>query len=149
MVDWKKKFFGYVLVYSFWVLIIGISVIGMFLTRNFFLVLMGDLGVDMWSWAFFDKALLILSGIGVLILIISTEFYLTNGLRLGLLLKRTARIVGLELLVIVAFQLYISIFRGNFWRPSLSLLLIGAQLILGLVLFVYSLARKIPENPVT
>ena len=146
-IDWKKKVLGYAGVYLFWAVIIGIAILSLFLSRNFFLVLMGDLGVGMWSWAFIDKALLVVSGIGILILVIAAEFYLTNGLRQGLLLKRAARMVGLQLLVIVAFQSYISVFRGNFWRPSLGLALIAVQLVVGVVLFTYSLAPKAPRKP--
>lgn len=92
-----------------------------------------------------DKVFVILLGIGWLTFMIITQEYYSSGIKKGDLAKRFARITGPLLLCIFfvdSILFWIQGYAANNW---LRLLIIIAELVVGLILVIY--ARKKAETP--
>jgi hypothetical protein len=143
-----RRILGNVLLYVLWAATTGLAVLMLFVGRSFYLALLGVLGVGYWSWRFLDKALLILVAIGILSLVIASEAYYAHGLAKGRLLMRAARIMGIELLALSGFHLFLASLAGRHWVSAPTFLFGLLEGVVGIPLLVISLARKTPRNPI-
>lgn len=91
-----------------------------------------------WRSGAWDRLYIIVAGLGYLIFFFSIKWYLEDGVPRNELLRRAARVAGIELLVIFLSDLFtLAISQALFGQ--ISLILLVAELLLGGGLLFYSL----------
>ena len=92
-----------------------------------------------------DKVFVLLLGIGWLAFMVITQEYYSSGLKKGDLVKRFARLTGPLLLCIFVVDSILFWIQGNGANNWLRLLIIIAELVVGLILVIF--ARIKAESP--
>ncbi|MCL6429406.1 MAG: hypothetical protein K6V36_00930 [Anaerolineae bacterium] len=103
-----------------------------------------------WRAGFCDKAGIVAAGLAWLVFVMATESYLREGAEKGLLLRRSALVLGLEVLVIAVAHLSLCLMPvpRPAWLPWIAA---GLELVIGLALVILSrpagLFRQRPRLP--
>ena len=146
-----QNFFKYVLTYSLWIIDFGLAAWLAFITRT---VLFSVPAVFFHPGNFqfpnraevMDTVFTILLGIGLLSFLVITQEYYLKGVKNGDLIERFARITGpvfLGIFIVDSILIYLQGFDLNNWY---RLLIIMVELIIGLILIIYS--RKARDQQV-
>lgn len=146
-----RNFFKYVLTYSLWLINFGLAAWLAFITRTV-LFAVPSLLFHPGNFQFpnraqvMDKAFTILLGIGLLTFLVITQEYYLKGARKGDLIERFARITGpifLGIFMVDSILFYMQgIDSSNWYR----LLIILAELVLGILLFIYSRKERLLQD---
>jgi hypothetical protein len=144
-----RKISKYILAYSMWFVNLGLATFIFFIGRMALLAVT-PLLLDPEHFLYpkraevMDAIFTLLIGIGWVTVMVITQKYYSVGARKGNLFKRFARITGLLFLclfIVDSILFYLQGFDANKW---LRWLIISAELVVGLILFLYG--RKIANN---
>lgn len=124
-----------------WIVLVGRSALLAFLVN----VYIGDSVVRKLRARFFDQVYFVVAGLLYLIFIFTIENYLRSGLPQRDTLRRFAKTVGVELLVLFPLDLATALL-GRSGIRLLNLLLFAAELLVGAGLLVYAVRTK-PKAP--
>ena len=142
-----RKFFKYVLTYSLWIINFGLAAWLAFITRTV-LFAVPSLLFHPGNFQFpkraevMDKVFTLLLGIGLLAFLVITQEYYHKGVQKVDLLARFARINGplfLGIFIVDSILFYLQGFDLNNWY---RLLIILAELALGILLVIYSRKQR-------
>lgn len=135
----------YALAYLMWVVVMALGIWFIVISRNGLLGAFGVYGARYvesavtraWLERFYDKVYVILVGLLWLALTVVAEAYFREGVRRRTLLRRFARIAGLELLLIFLADLFLLWVQG--WNATWPRwLILGSELVSGIALVVFS-----------
>ena len=145
-----RKAFNYVLAYIIWIFTLLLGILFIIISREDFLgasstfyVRGSFTRVD--RVAFYEKVFLVVLGLLWLGLMIVGEEYFRRGAQQGDLLRRIGEIVGPELLLLFAADLFLLWLQGSVGSNWLRWLILGFELIVGVVLLLYSFYLKPPK----
>jgi hypothetical protein len=118
----------------------------MLVIRNAFLGLLasfyvGDSMPRAWRARFFDRAYFVFAGLGLLIFIFAIDGYLRDGLERNDAVRRFAKTIGLQLLILFPADLTTSLLQRSI-AGSLSMVLLPLELLLGGALLAYAVINK-------
>ncbi|MBN2005158.1 MAG: hypothetical protein JXA21_17495 [Anaerolineae bacterium] len=94
-----------------------------------------------WRAGAWDRLYIVVAGLGYLVYIFVVQWYLDDGLATHTLLRRAARVAGIELLIIFFSDLFTQLIRQAFFNQIGPILLV-AELLVGGGLLFYSLRTK-------
>lgn len=142
----KRSWIQYVGLYLLWAVVIALGFWLLLVSRETFLFgasfYVGDDIVRGWQVRFFDKAFFIIAGLFIIILVTTTEGYFRGGVEKGNLLRRFAEVAGIEVLIIFACDLLLALMQGAAASGWVRWLIIAAELLLGVVLFLFGRANS-------
>lgn len=134
----KRSWLVYVGTYSAWAVISALAFWVLLVSRQAFMFVsarfVGDDIVRGWQARFYDKVFLIVVALGVLALVTLTESYLRRGIDRRDVIRRSAKIVGVELLVLSALDLVLALFQGSGAGGWLRWLILVVELVAGVAL---------------
>jgi len=140
--DKKVKWYHGVLLYLSWFVTVVLAFVIIFMARTAIRTLYLYFVLNEWVGqavaALFEKVLIVIVGLVILIFIVFTQDYFYKSLAKNLFLKRVLRILGIELLVIFIFNTFIVIPKCFSPERVNLLVLIGLELIAGIVLTIFS-----------
>lgn len=146
----KRRWADFIPAYLGWAVVTALGVWFMLISRNSFLGVLSAVYVRdsiqrAWQVRFLDKVYFI--GVGILwtIVVVSTEAYFWKGAGHPGLVKRIAKIIGIELLLIFGADFVLSILQGlsvSMW--SRWLIVIG-ELALGIAATLFA-RRSVPDS---
>lgn len=133
---------------------VGLGILGILFSRSLLLGLIASLYRDgrlgdveeyriSYIMGTVDKVFLVLVAVAALIVVALLHNYYLRGLAKGMFLRRTVRILGLQLLYLGAIQVGIRSGGGDLYGAGLSLLLVVVLLIGGAGLATLSLRRLV------
>jgi hypothetical protein len=147
-----RNFFKYVLTFGLWIIDFGLAAWLAFITRTV-LFAVPSLFFHPGNFQFpqraevMDKVFTLLLGIGLLAFLVITQEYYLKGVQQGDLIERFARITGpifIGIFIVDSILFYMQGIDLNNWY---RLLIILAELVLGILLVIYS--RKERHQQVT
>ncbi len=143
-----KNFFGYIALYIVWAITSAAGIAIMFVIRDgLFQSMMRFYAQDsyqrFWATRFFDKIYYVIAGMLWLAFVIVSEGYYKNSENLPKsdFLRRIARVLGIEVVIITSGYLYLYGVSTNGHSFQMFALLIGGLLI-GVALVIYSIYAK-------
>ncbi len=140
--DKKVKWYHGVLLYLSWFVTVVLAFVIIFMARTAIRTLYLYFVLNEWVGqavaALFEKVLIVIVGLVILIFIVFTQDYFYKSLAKNLFLKRVLHILGIELLVIFIFNTFIVIPKCFSPERVNLLVLIGLELIAGIVLTIFS-----------
>jgi hypothetical protein len=141
----KGSWLGYIAAFLMWAAVLALGLWFMLIGREGLLgalsaFYVGDSLPRAWQVRFLDKVFWIVLGLLWMVLMVVGEEYLRRGVAERDLLKRFAKIVGPELLLIFAVDLFLFWLQGFGGLSWMRWLILGGELLIGvgLVLFVRS-----------
>lgn len=148
----KGSWLGYIAAYLMWVIVLALGIWFLLVSRTGFLGALAayhntETVSGVWQVRLLDIVYSVTVGLIWLVLMTVTERYFRKGVRQGVLLTRFATIVGPEILLILAADLFLLWLQGGS-RVWLRWLILGSELVIGvgLVLFArHSRTRKPDE----
>jgi hypothetical protein len=145
-----RKAFNYVLAYIIWIFTLLLGILFIIISREDFLgassafYVRGSVTLANRA-AFYEKVFLVVLGLLWMGLMIVGEEYFRRGAQQGDLLRRIGKIVGPELLLLFAADLFLLWLQGSGGSNWLRWLILGFELIVGVVLLLYSFYLKPPK----
>ena len=144
----KNRWLQVIGMYLLWAIIIALGFWLLLVSREAFLTgasfYVGDDIVRGWQVRFLDKAFFIAAGVFVVVLFAAAEGYLRGGLEKQDLLKRFAKVTGVELLIIFAFDLLLALMQGAMAGSLVRWALVLVELAAGVALFL--MGRATPKT---
>jgi hypothetical protein len=145
-----RKLMKHVAVFLAWAFNSILAVWVMMVVRNALLAAMavwyvGDSNPRAWRARFWDRAYFVFAGLGLLIFVFAIDGYLKDGMPKGDVFRRFARVVGIQLLILLPADLLTSLLQRSF-LGRFSIFVIVIELIGGVGLLAYSIAKK-PKRP--
>lgn len=132
-----------ILFYLLWLITVALGILILFISRSVVMAAIALLIENIWLHRILDKAAFVFAGIGILVVVGWSEYYLRKGMRNKQLLKNFLRVMGIEVLVIFASHMFFDIISGFRGIGLEGFVLIAAELVVGLGALVYSL---LPER---
>lgn len=149
--DKKIKWYQWVPFYFFWGITVVLWFVIFFMARTAFRMLLFDFASKEWiSWAMAhlaEKVLVVIIGVVVLGFIVFVQDYFYKAFGKGFLLQRFLHILGIQILTIFVFNTIIVIPKCLSPEGINLLLLIGFELVAGLVLMVYPFRSREGKAP--
>jgi hypothetical protein len=149
--DKKIRWYHWTLSYLSWIVTVASAFIIFFMARTAIRILSFDFIRKEWMEqgvaVLFEKVIIIIVGLVILGFIVFVQDYFYKALEKNLLLKRVLRILGIELLIIFLLNIFIVIPQCFSPEGINLLLLIGAELIVGVVLTIFSFRSNEVKSP--
>jgi hypothetical protein len=146
-----NKVANQLLAYGMWIVDMVLAFWLAFLSRNVLLEILARFYPEE-SWSYprwvvvIDRFYTLIIGLAWLVFMIIVEQYIMTGLKKGNLLKRIARVTGLVLLAIFAVDLSQTWLQGISSGNWLRWLILAAELILGIGMYVYYKSTATPKT---
>lgn len=144
-----KKGLGYFIAYLMWVVVMVLGLWLFLISRNGF---HGILAVYArgsvtrgWQTSFYDKMYSITIGLLWLALMIVTERYFRRGVQQGDLIRRVAKVVGPELLLVFVADLGLLVMQGVGSASWLRWVVLGGEVVGGVSLLLYARSLRRPK----
>jgi len=140
--NWKK----YILAFTVWLIVSALSFWILVVFRQALLSLLstfyvGDSAPRSWRAGLVDRVYILVAGLIYLIFILLMQEYLRVGVTKDDVLRRFARVVGIELLVLLPIDLTTSLLQRSFADP-VGILLFVVEIFGGGALLAYSIRAK-------
>jgi hypothetical protein len=138
----KRIWPSYVLAYLMWIVVLALGIWFVVISRSallgaFATFYVGNVVSRTWQGRLYDKVYIIAVGLLWLVLMVVAEAYFREGVQRRELLKRFARVAGLEILLIFAADLFLFWLQGG-GGTWLRWLILGGELVAGLLLLVFA-----------
>ena len=101
----------------------------------------GDSMSRAWRARFFDRVYVVVAGLSYLIFIVTIHEYLRFGANKGDLLRRVARVLGFEFLILVPIDLTTLLLHRSL-AGRFGFLLLGGEVLGGSALLIYAIRTK-------
>jgi hypothetical protein len=138
----KRIWPSYILAYLMWAVVLALGIWFLVISRSgllgaFATFYVGDPVSRAWRGRLYDKAYIIAVGLLWIVLMVVTDAYFREGVQRRELLKRFARVTGLEILLIFAADLFLFWLQGG-GGTWLRWLILGGEMVAGLLLLVFA-----------
>jgi hypothetical protein len=142
----KRIWLRYVLAYLMWGVVLALGIWFIVISRNGLLGAFGTFYVGgsmsrVWQSRFYDRVYIIAVGLLWLVLMVFAEAYFREGVPRRQLLKRFARVVGPEILLILAADLFLFWLQGGVGH-WLRWFILGSELVVGVLLVVFAWSSR-------
>jgi hypothetical protein len=132
-----------ILFYLLWLITVALGILILFISRSVVMTAIALLIENFWLHRILDKGAFVFAGIGILVVVGWSEYYLRKGMRNKKLLKNFLRVLGIEVLFIFGSHIFRDIVIGFQGIGLEGFVLTAAELLVGLGALVYSL---LPER---
>ncbi len=140
--DKRIKWYHTVLFYLSWALSVVFGIVIFFMARTVLRMLFFNFVLNEWIGqavaTLFDKVFVVVVGVAILGFIVFVQDYFYKGLIKNVFFKRVLRVLGIELLIVFISNVLIAIPKFSSPEKASLLLLIGAELLTGTVLIIFS-----------
>lgn len=141
-----KTLINHILVFFAWLISSALGFWVMVVSRHSLLAALavfyvGDSYPRAWRARFWDRAYFVIGGLGLLIFVFAINGYLKDGQPKQDVLRRFARVCGIQLLILFPLDLFTSLLQRSI-VGRFSIVVMVVELLAGSALLVYSLKRK-------